>query len=181
MIRRSGTGVKLPGGFTTWFGPQALLKLSRPQGPVATPGLAGFSSFLFFARLWTGSISHEGKMMLKRRNSTVPAALECALLFLAVSVFSWGLQAKLSTSVSTGSTAKLSTEEGSARAVASLEDQGQPRLTWESLHFAASALSQQGNHVPPTYLSQPGPGPRIPGRYYLHGPDLMRRPPPALS
>jgi hypothetical protein len=57
----------------------------------------------------------------------------------------------------------------------------QPRPTWESLQFAAFAFSQQGKHVPPSYLSQPGLGSRVPGRYNLHGPDLMRRPPPVLS
>ena len=35
-------------------------------------------------------------MIFKRRNPIVPLALECALLFVAVSVFGWGLQAKLS-------------------------------------------------------------------------------------
>jgi hypothetical protein len=127
-------------------------------------------------------------MIFRRHNSKFPVAFECALLFLAISVFSWGLQAKLSgyngdsgTSAPTRSMAKLSTEEGSTRAVASVEHQDQPRLTWESLYFAAVAFMQQGNHVPPAYLSQPGPEPRVPGRYNLHGPNPMRRPPPVLS
>ena len=126
-------------------------------------------------------------MIAKKRNPNLPLAFECALLFLAISVFSWGLQAKLSGycsdsgTASTRSMAKLSTEEGSTRTIASVENQDEPRLTWESLHFAAVALMQQGNRVPPAYLSQPGPGPRVFGRYNLHGPDLMRRPPPVLS
>jgi len=124
-------------------------------------------------------------MIFKRHNPKPPLAFECALLFLAISVFSWGLQAKLSgyngdfgTSVSTKSMAKLSTEEGSNRAAASVGHQDQPRLTWESLHFAAVSFMQQGNRVPPAYLSQPAPGPRLSGRFNLHDPDLMRRPPP---
>ena len=77
--------------------------------------------------------------------------------------------------------AKLSAEESSDRTVAVVANRDQPRPTWELLQFAAFASSQQGKHVPPAYLGQPGPGPRIPGRYNLHGPDLMRRPPPVLS
>jgi hypothetical protein len=126
-------------------------------------------------------------VIAKKRNTNLPLAFECALLFLAISVFSWGLQAKLSGYCSdsgttpTRSVAKLSTEEGSTRAVASVENQDQPRLTWESLHFAAVALMQQGHHVPAAYLSRPRPGPCVPGQYSLHGPDLMRRPPPILT
>ena len=126
-------------------------------------------------------------MIAKKRNPNLPLAFECALLFLAISVFSWGLQAKLSGycsnsgTVSTRSMAKLSTEEGSTRTVASVENQNQPRMTWESMHVAAYAFMQQGNHVPPAYLSQLGSEPRVPGRFNLHGPDLMRRPPPVLS
>ena len=127
-------------------------------------------------------------MIFRRHNSKFPVAFECALLFLAFSVFSWGVQAKVSlyhshagNSPSTSSMAKLSTEEGSTRTVASVENQNQPRLTWESMHVAAYAFMQQGNHVPPAYLSQLGSEPRVPGRFNLHGPDLMRRPPPVLS
>ena len=127
-------------------------------------------------------------MIFKRHDPNLPLAFECALLFLAISVFSWGLQAKLSgyfsdsgNSASTRPMAKLSVEESSDRTVAVVANRDQPRPTWESLQFAAFASSQQGKHVPPAYLGQPGPGPRIPGRYNLHGPDLMRRPPPVLS
>jgi hypothetical protein len=115
-------------------------------------------------------------------------AFEYVLLFLAISVFSWGLQAKISgydgdsgTSSPTRSMAKLSTEESSTRAAASMARSDLPRFTCESRHFAAAARMQQGNHVPQVYLSLPRPGPRIPGQYNLHGPDLMRRPPPLAS
>jgi hypothetical protein len=115
-------------------------------------------------------------------------AFECALLFLAISVFSWGLQAKISgydgdsgTSSPTRSMAKLSTEESSTRAAASIAHSDPPRFTCESLYLAAAALMQQGNHVPQAYLGLARPGPRVPGQYNLHGPDLMRRPPPVAS
>jgi len=127
-------------------------------------------------------------MIFRRHNPNLPLAFECALLFLAISVFSWGLQAKLSgycgatgASSSTSSMAKMMAEEGSIRTVASVEHQDLPRVTWESLHFAAVAMMQQGNHVPSAYLSQHRPGPRVPARCKLHGPGLMRRPPPVLS
>lgn len=127
-------------------------------------------------------------MIFRRYNSKLPAAFECALLFLAISVFSWGLQAKISgyngdsgSSASTMSMAKLSTEECSTRAAAAIAHPDLPRFTCESLHFAAVALMQQGNHVPPAYLSQPRPGPSVPGQYNLYGPDWMRRPPPVRA
>ena len=131
---------------------------------------------------------HRGRLIFKRHNPTISLTLECVLLFLAIAVFSWGLQAKLSDyhthpgdSTVTSSMAKLSIEEGSARSVASLEDGGQPCLALESLHLAAVAFSWQHNHVSLASLVQPEPGPRIPGRYNLHGPNPMRRPPPVLS
>lgn len=127
-------------------------------------------------------------MVFKRRNPIVPLALECALLFMAVSVFSWGLQAKLSLyhtnpgeSASTSYMAKLSTEKTSARTVTSVDHQNRNRLAAESRHVAALVFSVLGHDVAPANLSHPKPGPRSPGRYNLHGPDLLHRPPPVLS
>jgi hypothetical protein len=121
-------------------------------------------------------------------NSKLPLVFECALLLLALSVFSWGLQAKLSgyggdsgTSSPTRSMAKLSIEESSTRAAASIARSDLPRFTCESRHLAAAALVHRGHHVPQVYLSLPRTGPRIPGQYNLHGTDLMRRPPPVAS
>ena len=114
-------------------------------------------------------------MIFKRDNPNPPLAFECALLFLALSVFSWGLQAKLSvyfsnagTSTSTRSMAKLSTEEGSDRKLASVECPDRPRLTWESLHFAAVASLPQGNHVPLAYDCRLRPEPWASGRFNLY-------------
>lgn len=127
-------------------------------------------------------------MTFKKHNPNLQLAFECALLFLAISVFSWGLQAKLSgysgeagTLVSTKTMPKLSTEELSTRAAASVGCQDQPRLTCESLHFAAVAFMLQGNHVLPACLSQSEPWSRVPRRFELYSPDLMHRPPPAFS
>ena len=127
-------------------------------------------------------------MIFKRHDPNLPLAFECALLFLAISIFSWGLQAKISgyfgdasATTSTRSMAKLSTEESSARTVASVERQDESRLIGESLQFAAAALMQQGKDVPAAYLRHLRLVRRVPGQYGLHGPDLMRRPPPVLS
>jgi hypothetical protein len=127
-------------------------------------------------------------MILKRRNPIVPFALECALLFLAVSVFGWCLQAKISLyqnnkqeSTSTNYMGKLSTEKGSARTVTSVDDQDQRRLIGESRYVTAVVFSLLGHDVAPANLSQPELGPRVPGRFNLHGPDITRRPPPVLS
>lgn len=127
-------------------------------------------------------------MTFKRRNPIVPLALECALLFVAVSVLGWGLQAKLSLYHNsnheltlTSYMAKMSTEKSSARTVASVEDHDQRRFIGETRHAITVAFSLLGHNVAPDNLIQPEPGPRIPGRFNLHGPDLTRRPPPVLS
>lgn len=126
--------------------------------------------------------------MLEKRGSSVSFALECALLFLAMFVFSWGLQAKLvlyhanpGTSSTTNSTAKLSTETRTAQAVDSVKNQVPPRFPSEALHFAGVAIPLQGHDATAASLAQVERGPSIPGQYYLHGPDLKRRPPPVLS
>jgi hypothetical protein len=126
-------------------------------------------------------------MMFKRHNPTVPLALECALLFLAVSVFGWGLQAKLSGYQSDSGKptaiymAKLATEKGTARTVASAEDKDHHRSALELLRFTALAFSLQRNHFPIAYVSRPETGANVPGQYGLPDPNLMRRPPPTLS
>lgn len=187
MIRRSRATVNLVEGCA--LGPSLTRLRIRPgQQSVSIPKGGFLPGSSFFAKLCSWPVLYEAKMMFKRHNPNLSLALECALLFLAISVFSWGLQAKISgyngdsgASASTRSMAKLSTEEPSTRVAASLAHSDIPRFTCESLHLVAAALMQQGNHVPPAYLSQPRPGPRIPGQYNLHGPDLMRRPPPVAS
>lgn len=127
-------------------------------------------------------------MIFKRYNSKVPLAFESAFLFLAICVFTWGLQAKLSgyggdsqASAATSSTAKLSIEENSSRVVASVKDQQLPILPLESLHFAVLSLTQQGKPVTSVCLSQLRASLRVPIQYSRHCPGLMRRPPPTFS
>jgi hypothetical protein len=138
--------------------------------------------------LSNGMKSDEEKCFLTKRNASVSLLLECALLFLASAVFTWGLQAKVALnhanqnrSASISSMAKLLIENNSTRAVTAVGNLDRPRITRESLHFAAFAFSPQGHHVSAVNVSQAEPRPRIPGRYNLHHPDATRRPPPVIS
>jgi hypothetical protein len=123
--------------------------------------------------------------MFKRHNPTVPLALECTLLFLVVSVFSWGLQAKLSRYQSDSGKptgiymAKLATEKGTARTVASAEDRDYHRSALELQRVAALASSLQGNNFPIACGSGSETGANVDGQSRLPDPNLMRRPPPA--
>jgi hypothetical protein len=125
--------------------------------------------------------------MFKKRNSKLSFGLECALLLLAIFVFSWGLEGKLSQYQShsiessiTSAMAKLAPEKRSALSVRSMEDQVRPRFTPESLLLAVFGFSLQGHDIASWRLDHPEPGPRTPGRYNLHSLDLMRRPPPPV-
>ena len=122
--------------------------------------------------------------MIKKRNSSVSLALECALLILAIFVFNWGLHAKLAlyhtdqgTSSANNSSAKLSAETRIASAAILEDNQDPSRSTLDSLHFAGITFSLQG-HPTIAQIVHIEAGPRIAGQYYLHGPDLKHRPPP---
>lgn len=126
--------------------------------------------------------------MVKRRNHGISLALECALLFLAITVFGWGLRGKLalyhadianSSTVST--TAKLTIEERSARSLVAAHAHVKPRLTPDSMCRVAFAFALLIPEAPLANRVQDQPGPSTPGLYNLHGPVLMRRPPPTLS
>jgi hypothetical protein len=72
-----------------------------------------------------------GIVMLKGRNSKIPALVECTLLLIAIAVVVWGLQGKLSlyqgspqALVQMNSSAKLTTGETSSRANEFVERQG---------------------------------------------------------
>lgn len=126
--------------------------------------------------------------MLQKAYATPQFAMRCAFLFLIFAVFAWGLQAKLSlyhtapgTCSTVNSMAKLSTENRGARSAAAVTADHTLRVTWESLYFAAFAFVLQGHQVTAAQAEQDEAGPRIPWRYYLHGPDLTLRPPPQLS
>jgi hypothetical protein len=150
------------------------------------PRIRRFSYVPLFGRLRTRLVLRE-KMIVKRHNPTVPVALECTFLLLAISVFGWGLQAKLSVYrtkpgkfASPIYMAKLATEKSTALTVAIVDNKEQCRPALGRQHLTHFAFWLIGNHFPTTVVSQPEPGPRIPGRYNLYGSNLMRRPPPVL-
>ncbi len=127
-------------------------------------------------------------MMHKRRNPGISLALECALLFLAITVFGWGLRGKLAlyhsdvANHSTASaTAKLTVEERSARSMVAAHTHMKPSLTPDSMCRVAFAFVLLTPEAPLANRVQDQPGPSTPGLYNLHGPDLMRRPPPSIS
>ena len=126
--------------------------------------------------------------MVQTRNATVPPLLEYALLLLAVAIFTWGLQAKLSlyrgsecAASSANSAAKLSTDEGSARTSALKADHGQPSVSLESSRFVAAVFSPQASQSASSRLRDLGAGPHLAGGNNRHGPSVQRRPPPVLS
>jgi len=111
-------------------------------------------------------------------------SLRATLVFLALAVFSWGLHGKLaqyhteSTSANVvSSTAKLSIERPSPRAMAIPESQNIGHLdclAWDSL---AQVVQLQLESA--TVASSGEPGPRTPGQYQLHSPNLLLLPPPS--
>ena len=126
--------------------------------------------------------------MFKRHNSRTSVALEYALLFLAIAVFSWGLRGKLAlyhtesgSSSMISTTAKLTTEERSARSVVAAHTHIKPRFTPDSMCRVTFAFTVQIHDAPVPNCLEAEPGPATAGLYNLHGPDFMLRPPPALS
>jgi hypothetical protein len=126
--------------------------------------------------------------MLEKRKTSTSFPFECALIFLAMLVISWGLQAKLAqyhvdqgAFCTTNSMAKLLVENRSALTTVPIQDQGLPRLLPETDSFVVFPFSLQRHQVSSAKLAELEPGPRVPGQYFLHGPDLKRRPPPVFS
>ena len=126
--------------------------------------------------------------MFEKRGSSVSFALECALLFLAMIVFSWGLQAKLGqyrsnpgTASTTNSMAKLSIETRMTHTVDLVKAQVPPLFPVDMLLLAGFLFSLQADRAAAVLLALTGRGPAIPGQYYLHGPDRHLRPPPVLA
>lgn len=121
-----------------------------------------------------------------KRSRSAPFALKCALLFLAFAVFTWGLQAKLSLyktaqSPSAASVAKLSTEKHSAQTMASLERVSELTGAWEKVSLLSLTASLHAISIPSIRFHQVELSLCRPCRCDLQGPDLMRRPPPALA
>ncbi len=122
--------------------------------------------------------------MLKRPQATVSLALECALLFLAIAVFSFGLQAKLSLYKShppSAAVAKLSTEKRSAHTIVArvVREKDSPSSPAQKIRLHAS-ISLQRALVPCSALHQVELSLYDPGRAHLHGLHSLRRPPPSL-
>jgi hypothetical protein len=116
----------------------------------------------------------------------IAIATKCALLFLAFSVFAWGLHAKLSLyqaaqNPSTATVAKLSTEKRSAQTMASLEKAVKPDSTWETVKLISLAVSLQMIAIPSFRFHQVEVSLCRSCRCDLQGPDIMHRPPPTLS
>ncbi len=133
-------------------------------------------------------LSVKEKILLEKRGSSVSFALECALLFLAVVIFSWGLQAKLvqyranpGTASTTNSMAKLSAETRMTQTVDCVKEQLPPRSPVEKFSLVGLAFSLQTHQSAAVSPVQFEHRPSTPGQYYLHGPDCNRRPPPALA
>lgn len=122
--------------------------------------------------------------MIQQRNPVLPFAVQCALLFLAVTVFGWGLQGKLAQySESAGQLtrsanhAKLTTDDRPLQAQPS-QAVILPELAIGHLRLA-SRTAEHG--VATAAFSRPERGPRTPGRYNLHRADGLHRPPPSLT
>ena len=125
--------------------------------------------------------------MVQKRKPSAPFLVECSLVFLAMLVFSWGLQAKLAlyhtgngTICATNSMAKLAVENRPALTNVQIWDRGLPPALPELNHVAAFAFSLHPPQGSSAKLADREPGLRGPGQYYLHGHDLKLRPPPAV-
>lgn len=74
---------------------------------------------------------------------------------------------------------KLAVDNRSALTTVQVRDQGLPPAVPEINHLAAFALYRHMLQVSSAKLAELDLGLRGPGQYFLHGPDLKRRPPPA--
>lgn len=109
-----------------------------------------------------------------------------ALLFLALSVFAWGLQAKLSLykaaqSPSTATVAKLSTENRSAQTIASLQSAMKSNHDRETIKFLSFLDSLRAAAAPSVRFQQVEVRLCRSSRSEWEGVGLRRRPPPATS
>jgi hypothetical protein len=124
--------------------------------------------------------------MPKRPQTAAPLALKCALLFLAVSVFAFGLNAKLSLyqkhqSPDTVAAAKLSTEKRAAQSTIVLKVVKEPLASDETLRLMAFAVFHNVISSPTFRLHQVEVSLCSPCRCDSRSSSLMNRPPPTLS
>ncbi len=129
----------------------------------------------------------EENIIVDRHKPSASFLVESSLVFLAMLIFSWGLQAKLAlyraddgAICATNSMAKLAVENRSDLATVQIRDQGIPPAVPEIHHLAAFASSSHLLQASTAKLAELELRLSEPGQYFLHGPDLKRRPPPAF-
>jgi hypothetical protein len=121
-----------------------------------------------------------------RPKTAVPLALKCALFFLAVSVFAFGLNAKLSLyrthqSPDTVAAAKLTTEKRTAQSTIVLKVVREPLASFEILRLMAFAVFPDAISSPVSGLHQAKVSLCSPCRCDSLSSSLVNRPPPMLS
>lgn len=124
--------------------------------------------------------------MLKRTQADATFALQCALLFLAFSVFGLGLNAKLSLykarqSPETVAAAKLTTEKRTAQSSLVIKVVKDPLASPETWKFIALTAFHDILSSPAFRLGQVETSLCSPCRWDSHRSSLMNLPPPALS
>lgn len=124
--------------------------------------------------------------MFSKRHINISRALEISLLFLALSVFAWALQGKLSQyhpqddhSHSIPAMAKIS-KEGGASLEALLPDQSRP-ATWSYAHVLFLSLNLPYRRAASALAASREPGPSISGTYNLQDADMNTLSPPLQS
>jgi len=140
----------------------------------------GILCYISYRALW-----ERRRQMLKRPQIAVTYAFQCALLFLACAVFTWGLQAKLSLykpqqSPSTVTVAKLLTERRSAQTMALLEKALKPDTAWETLNLIPLLVLAQAILILRFEFYQDKMTLCRFRRCDFHDPHLTQRPPPSF-
>jgi hypothetical protein len=150
------------------------------------PRKGTFYARSFFATLLARGLFGKGEDLTSKQLQTAATyTFNCALLFLACAVFSWGLQAKLSLyktpqSPSAVTVAKLLTEKRSAQTVASFEEALKPIATWETLNLIPLLVLAQASLIFIFKFYQVEINLCASRRWDFHDPHLTQRPPPAL-
>jgi hypothetical protein len=108
--------------------------------------------------------------------------LQVAFLFLAFSVFSWGLQARFSqykTNGRSSESVKMSTDKRSSLKSLPTSAEEKPQPDFEKLTFRLIFAMYQSVATSPNAQQQVELSLVTPSRYDAQGPGLMLRPPPA--
>ena len=122
---------------------------------------------------------------MKRTSNSV--VLACVLMVLGVSVFCWGLEAKLSlyridqSKPAMSCMAKLSAEKQADRTMAAVAPRTAPRIMPKLSNIAGAVNYSQGNGIPIAHLQGAYLSHLARGEQNLYLFKLTRRPPPLLS